>query len=180
MKIRAKIKLLQQIVLVDEVAHCASIRQASVRQGLKQSNLSKQISEFEEKLGYPLFIRDKKGVRLNEAGEKMMKKLEQIRPDLDRIFQFIEYAFSDVILFYLPEDISLNLEGSRLPVVITHQSDDFDVGLFEQKTSAFNEMELQDVDVSFPWGKKKLYLAFKSDCIGAKELVDFISRKLSS
>lgn len=53
------------------VANCKNITKASEQLNISQPAVTKHIKNLEEQLGAPLFIRTKKGVVLNEYGEKI-------------------------------------------------------------------------------------------------------------
>jgi DNA-binding transcriptional LysR family regulator len=54
------------------IAEEKSISKAAERLYIAQSSLSQFLSTYEANLGYPLFIRQARGVRLTEAGKKML------------------------------------------------------------------------------------------------------------
>lgn len=59
-----------------EVAECKNITKASEKLCISQPAVTKHIKNLEDYLGTPLFIRTKKGVILNEAGEKIYLKVK--------------------------------------------------------------------------------------------------------
>lgn len=56
------------------VAECGSITKASQKLFIAQPNLSRAISELEKDLGFPLFVRTKKGMYPTPAGEHFLAK----------------------------------------------------------------------------------------------------------
>lgn len=59
------------------VAECKNITKASEVLNISQPAVTKHIKNLEEQIGSPLFIRTKKGVLLNEAGEKIFLNVKQ-------------------------------------------------------------------------------------------------------
>ena len=60
------------------VASAGSIKAASRRLHLTQPTISKQVKELEEDLGFDLFVREHRRLRLNRNGEVIFKKAEKI------------------------------------------------------------------------------------------------------
>jgi len=59
------------------VARVGNITKASEELNISQPAVTKHIKNLEEQLGNPLFIRTKRGVKLNEYGEKLFLKVKQ-------------------------------------------------------------------------------------------------------
>ncbi len=69
-----------QVLYVLEVAGCLSISQAAQRLYVSQSALSQQILKLEDELGYPLFVRTARGMRMTDAGARFCR---EARPAAD-------------------------------------------------------------------------------------------------
>ncbi len=65
------------------VAECKNITKASEVLNISQPAVTKHIKNLEDQLGSPLFIRTKKGVVLNEYGEKIFLKVKNALTLLD-------------------------------------------------------------------------------------------------
>ncbi len=65
------------------VATCKNITKASEELNISQPAVTKHIKNLEDQLGFPLFIRTKKGVVLNEYGEKIYLKVKNALTLLD-------------------------------------------------------------------------------------------------
>ena len=76
---------LQQLRVFREAARSGGFTRASEELHLSQSTISLHIKRLEEELGTPLFLRTKKRVYLNEAGQVLLQYV-------DRIFQEIKNA----------------------------------------------------------------------------------------
>ena len=76
---------LQQLKVFREAAKTGGFTRASQELHLSQSTISLHIKRLEEELGSPLFLRTKRRVYLNEAGEILLQYVE-------RIFQEVKNA----------------------------------------------------------------------------------------
>jgi DNA-binding transcriptional LysR family regulator len=76
---------LQQLKVFREAARAGGFTRASEALHLSQSTISLHIKRMEEELGTPLFLRTKRRVFLNEAGQMLLEYV-------DRIFQEIKNA----------------------------------------------------------------------------------------
>lgn len=64
-----------------EVAHCGSVLRAARALGLTQPTVSRQIAALEARLGYPLFQRSPRGMRLNARGQALLAPIERMRQE---------------------------------------------------------------------------------------------------
>lgn len=69
------------------VAQCGSFSEAARRLFTVQPNLSKQITQMEQELGFTLFIRTRRSVKLTPAGEYLYKQIKELPEELDEIFE---------------------------------------------------------------------------------------------
>ncbi len=65
-----------------ETAACGSFSEAARRVYTSQSNISKQIAQLEEELGYPLFVREHRKVHLTEAGRYLYEQWEKLPEEI--------------------------------------------------------------------------------------------------
>ncbi len=73
------------LACVAEVARAGSIRRAAERLHLTPSALTRQIQDVEYELGTPIFERLATGMRLNAAGELLVRHVRDQLADLDRV-----------------------------------------------------------------------------------------------
>lgn len=73
------------LACVAEVARSGSIRRAAERLNLTPSALTRQIQDVEYELGTPVFERLATGMRLNAAGELLVRHVRDQLADLDRV-----------------------------------------------------------------------------------------------
>ncbi|GJE27891.1 LysR family transcriptional regulator [Methylobacterium organophilum] len=78
-------KHLRPLNYVLEVARSGSIRRAAERLNLTPSALTRQIQDMEFELGTPLFERLATGMRLNAAGELLVRHIRDRNADLERV-----------------------------------------------------------------------------------------------
>lgn len=67
------------------VARAGSFTGATKLLAITQSALTKSVAEIEEQLGYPLFERLPRGVRLTDAGQQFTRKAEQLLGDMSEL-----------------------------------------------------------------------------------------------
>lgn len=109
---------LQLYLYVDRVAKAGSIRKAADGLNITPSALNRRIQAFEEELGFPIFERLPRGVRLNAAGELMIQHVRNQIADMERVRSRIEdlrgirrghvsIACSQALLpYFLPREIA--------------------------------------------------------------------------
>ena len=82
---RARMRHLQTLRLIQDVARAGSIRKAAEDQNITSSALNRRIQAFEAEFGAQIFERLPRGVRLNPAGELLMQHIRSQISDLERI-----------------------------------------------------------------------------------------------
>ncbi|PPD14638.1 MAG: LysR family transcriptional regulator [Methylobacterium sp.] len=75
---------------IDVVARSGSIRSAAEKLNLTASALNRRIQDFEEELGTPIFERLPRGVRLNAAGELVIRHFRAQLAELSRVRSQVE------------------------------------------------------------------------------------------
>ncbi len=83
-------KHLRLLRYVDEVARAGSIRKASEKLNLTASALNRRIQDMEDDLGTQIFERLPRGVRLNAAGELLIRHVRTQLADMSRVRSQIE------------------------------------------------------------------------------------------
>ena len=78
-------KHLRTLSYVAEVARCGSVRRAAERLNIAPSALTRQIQDIEHEIGTVLFERLPQGMRLNAAGELVVRHIRDQFADLDRV-----------------------------------------------------------------------------------------------
>lgn len=70
-----------------EVAECGNFSEAARRLYTAQPNISKQIAQMEQEVGFLLFERNKRSVKLTPAGQIMYNYLKDLPDELDRVVE---------------------------------------------------------------------------------------------
>jgi DNA-binding transcriptional LysR family regulator len=83
-------KHLRLLRYVDEVARTGSIRKAAERLNLTASALNRRVQDIEDDLGTQIFERLPRGVRLNAAGELLIRHIRNQLADMNRVRSQIE------------------------------------------------------------------------------------------
>lgn len=81
------LRLLRYFVAVAETEH---VGRAAERLGLSQSPLSRQLRQFEKQLGVALFVRERRRVRLSDAGERLLPEAVKLLKDAKRLVRWAE------------------------------------------------------------------------------------------
>ncbi len=75
---------------VDEVARTGSIRKAADKLNVTASALNRRVLDIEEEIGYPLFERHARGMRLTSAGETFLRYIRTDTSNAARMLSEIE------------------------------------------------------------------------------------------
>lgn len=70
-----------------EVAQCGNFSEAARRLYTAQPNVSKQIAQMEQELGFSLFRRTKRSVQLTAAGRMLYDYMKDLPKELDALFE---------------------------------------------------------------------------------------------
>ena len=78
-------KHLKTLQCIGDIARSGSIRKSAERLAITPSALTRKIQEFEQELGTTIFERLPQGMRLNPAGELVLRHIRDQMSDFDRI-----------------------------------------------------------------------------------------------
>lgn len=84
--IKSKLSFLKELFYLKEVMDAGSIQAAAIRNGIKQTNLSKLISNLEQYLGMTLLHRSSTGVTPTNSARLLYADIDAISMKLDVIF----------------------------------------------------------------------------------------------
>ena len=76
---------LRQLRYFTQAARRENFRKASDDVRVAQSALTRQIQHLEQELGFLLFDRVKRGVRLTAAGQRLLERSQHILAEVDRL-----------------------------------------------------------------------------------------------
>lgn len=71
--------------MIDAIERTGSIRSAAEQMFQTPSAVQRRLQSYEEELGFAIFVRTSKGVRLNAAGELVIHHIRQTLADTDRL-----------------------------------------------------------------------------------------------
>jgi DNA-binding transcriptional LysR family regulator len=79
------VRHLKTLQCIADVAASGSIRQSAARLAITPSALTRKIQDFESELGTPIFERMPQGMRLNAAGELVLRHIHAQLADFERL-----------------------------------------------------------------------------------------------
>jgi len=85
-------KRLESLALFAQVAETLSFTRAAERLGVSKGYLSEQVKRLERELGVALLIRSTRSVRLTEEGERIRRRMGQVRGTLVELERELEHA----------------------------------------------------------------------------------------
>jgi DNA-binding transcriptional LysR family regulator len=85
-QIMNQIRLLPALITFSEVALQGSFTKAAKLLGLSKSGVSQQITKLEQELGVQLLKRNTRGLSVTTAGEKLLKRCELLKGQVDNAF----------------------------------------------------------------------------------------------
>jgi DNA-binding transcriptional LysR family regulator len=150
--------------VIEAIAQTGSIRSAAERLSQTPSAVQRRLQNYEEELGFPIFERTAKGVRLNSAGELVIQHIRETLADTERLNSriadlagmrrgHVSVGCSQALVpYFLPREIAaygaLHPNVTFESVVIEHEQA---AELLESYTVdvvlVFNEKSVPDYDV---------------------------------
>jgi DNA-binding transcriptional LysR family regulator len=147
---------LRQIRYFVAVAETGQISKAALRCNISQSSMTIALKALEEIVGFPLFVRHAKGLRLSDAGERFLRHAQQLSAGVQRAVEDMRAApatlsgtlrigVTDTISAYLMPSLGLKLKR-RFPdlSVVLHERERSEV----EQAIADGELDLGIVLVS--------------------------------
>ena len=83
---------LRQIRYFVAVAETGQISKAALRCNISQSSMTIALKALEEIVGFPLFVRHAKGLRLSDAGERFLRHAQQLSAGVQRAVEDMRAA----------------------------------------------------------------------------------------
>ena len=99
---------------LQKIVELGSFTRAAQRLGLTQSGLTHMMNAMEKETGFPLLLRDRSGVRLTAAGERLVPAIQELLQAAGRLEQQIAAqsgsrresirvaAYSSICMHWLP------------------------------------------------------------------------------
>lgn len=85
-------KLLSSLLIFAEVANKQSFTLAAKKLGMSKSAISQQIKRLEQEIGQQLLSRHTRGMSLTAAGEKLLRRGELLRDQVDLAFEELNHS----------------------------------------------------------------------------------------
>jgi DNA-binding transcriptional LysR family regulator len=79
------VKHLRTLTYISDIARSGSIRRSAERLNVTPSALTRKIQDFEQEIGTPVFERLAQGMRLNAAGEMLVRHIRSQVADFERL-----------------------------------------------------------------------------------------------
>lgn len=117
---------IQQIKYFLELANALHFWKTAEKVSISQSTLSRQIQSLEDELGFQLFERDKRNVKLTAAGKFLQDNWTTSINELDRIYkqaQKIDIGTLGTISIAYPGSISFGFLPSLMTILTTEMPD---------------------------------------------------------
>ncbi|HAW33469.1 MAG TPA: hypothetical protein DCX19_02375 [Alphaproteobacteria bacterium] len=109
---KANLSFLRELLALKEVIDAGQIQGAARRNGIKQSNLSKIISDLESELNTPLLNRSSKGVEPTNTARLLYADIDNIAKSLDKITA--AFASAEDLTGYVTVFVDDGFLGNRL------------------------------------------------------------------
>ncbi len=84
-RLQHKMRHLRTLTYIANVARSGSIRRTAEQLNITPSALTRKIQDFEQELGTPIFERTAQGMRLNSAGELLVRHVRDQVADFERV-----------------------------------------------------------------------------------------------
>lgn len=163
---------LEYLYYIVEVNQCRSISKAAKKLYITQPTLSVGLSNLENELGYPLFVRTRNGVTPTVAGMKIIESAQEIIIKMNELQQLSEriddnkkikiYAVPEICNSFLIDlieliqnkklDICLELRENRTSELLTHitnRDSNIAIGCFTTESKAKILSTLKDSQLSY-------------------------------
>lgn len=146
-----------------KVAEIGNITKTAEILNYTQSGISRMISALEKELGFPLFIRSKKGVTLTDQGEKVLKDIENLCRDQEQLMQKA-YSLKNQISGTITVGVFTSVSVFILPKLIRSFKEEYPQVDFKFRFGNYQEIvrwiKDQEIDCGFITERTKQDLRF--------------------
>ena len=180
MSLKKQLTIIKYLLALNSAVKYGSINTAAEKNGIKPSNLSRLISEFEEIIGGKLLTRTNKGVTPTALGIKACALAEQIERELEKapkeekttrrqikIYATPELEFSDFENFFT--------EFNEAEIIFSHRRNQADIIISGQPPRS--ETNFIEIELSGEL-KRKIWLSSKTEEELPLKIIDFIIARL--
>jgi len=133
------------------VARLGSLRVAADQLHLTPSALSRRIQSLEEELGQSLFIRDTRGLTLNEAGRHYAKQLREVFRTLEEATLSLNQYKKQRLKIVAPSGIMCAIVPNLRS--FEQSMPEIDLELHDQIATSPADLIFPDADIVFSWGE---------------------------
>lgn len=142
---------IEQMKYILEVSKEGSITKAATKLHLTASAISQSISQLEEEMGYPIFQRSKKGMKLTEEGKiiittsfEIINKIQELHTELAQhrkeYTKVLKVACTPSMIYIVYDAfIKYNQKFKDVKVIIEEQDQD----------KILNELKNENIDIAF-------------------------------
>lgn len=180
MSLKKQLTLIKYVLALNSTVKHGSINTAAEKNGIKPSNLSRLISDFEEIIGGKLLNRTPKGVTPTALGSKVCTLAEQIEQELEKAEKEEKTARRQLKIYLSPELEFTDFENfftefKEAEIILSpcrNQADIIISGQPPRGETNFIEIELSGEL------KRKIWLLSKTEEELPLKVIDFIIARL--
>lgn len=180
MSLKKQLAIIKYLLALNSTVKCGSINTAATKNGIKPSNLSRLISEFEEIIGGKLLTRTPKGVNPTALGTKVCALAEQIEHELEKANQEEDKNLQIIKIFVSAELEFNNFENfftdfNNAIIVLTQRRNQADIIISGHTPGDKNNF----VEITLSGElKHKIWLQSRTEKELPLKVIDFIIAKL--
>ena len=166
MIIKSKMLIIKSMLYLSAIIQNGTISLTAEENGIKSTNLSKMIKEFEEMIGLKLLTRNQSGMNPTSEGLKLCKLMEGIEDfftQLQEIQQ--ETKTKQEIKLYVQDSFSVNLDNfsSGYLVNITKNLNDCQVAILNKVPQRYQDYKTTPVNIKNNNLVTSFYIIAKND-----------------
>ncbi len=183
MTLRNDINFIRQILFLKEINQTGSILQTALRNGMKASNLSHMMKEFENIVGFQLLLRSYHGVSLTPNALELLKTAAPLFEAVKRTQRIA--SVTETVYFYLPANMNKDFlkdfrqKNPHIQVMLSSQKI-CDVGFYIKPRVIKPPFASFSIQVHNLILKQRFYIVYRADKQGACLLADFIRYALQA
>lgn len=177
MNIKRQIAVIKQMLYLLATIRNGKINVTAEENGIKNSNLSQLLKEFEEQTGMALLDRKSDGVEATKAGEEFCVLAQEFENTLRKFEKICRKSVKfPELKFYLPDNLSVDLNGFNKELFINYIKLDknYDIALLNREPEAAPGLYVTKVINNTNRLTTTLWVASKDDNEEAAQLHKFL------
>ncbi len=180
MSLKKQLAIIKYLLALNSTVKHGSINTAAEKNGIKPSNLSRLISDFEEIIGGKLLNRTTKGVTPTALGTKVCALAEQIEQELEKAEKEEKTACHQIKIFLAPELEFSDFENffaafNEAEIILSPRRNQADIIISGQAPRG--ETNFIEIELSGEL-KRKIWLLSKTEEELPLKVIDFIIARL--